>query len=290
MNSAPEPARPTGHDKVAFITGASRGIGAESAVALARAGYRVAITARTLSEGESHDHVGSSQALPGSLESTAAAVRAAGGEALCLRGDILEPESLVGAAQQALAHFGRIDLLFNNAVYQGTGNLEPLLEVSDEQLWNIYRANIFTPLALVRAVLPGMLARRSGTLFNMVSHSAFANPPAAADKGGWGFAYPSSKAALSRMVGSLRAEHPDCGLRAMNLEPGLVVTEVMRLAGIDEEVMARFRPCSPAAIAAVVAWLADNEPLPEWQPEEVLRCPAIARELNLLDAPSLLEN
>ena len=55
------------NDKVAFITVASRGIGAESAVALAKAGYRVAITARTLTDGENHDHVGSSVALPGSL-------------------------------------------------------------------------------------------------------------------------------------------------------------------------------------------------------------------------------
>ena len=54
-------------DKVAFVTGASRGIGAESAVALATSGYRFAITARTLTEGESHDHGGSSEPLPCSL-------------------------------------------------------------------------------------------------------------------------------------------------------------------------------------------------------------------------------
>jgi NAD(P)-dependent dehydrogenase (short-subunit alcohol dehydrogenase family) len=278
------------NEKVAFITGASRGIGAESAVALARAGYRVAITARTLSEGESHDHVGSSKVLPGSLEATAAAVAKVGGEALCLRGDILEPQSMRVAAQSALRHFGRIDLLFNNAVYQGTGNLEPLLEVTEEQLHAIYRGNVFTPLALVQAVLPDMLKRGSGTVVNMVSHSAFIDPPAAADRGGWGFAYPSSKAALSRMAGSLRAEHPDAGLRVFNLEPGLVVTEVMRLAGIDDAVMARFKPCSPAAIAAVVSWLADNDPPLEWEPLKILRGPAIAKALGLLQTDSLLEN
>ncbi|MEZ5568065.1 MAG: SDR family NAD(P)-dependent oxidoreductase [Halioglobus sp.] len=275
--------------KVAFITGASRGIGAESAVALARAGYRVAITARTLADGEAHDHVGRQSALPGSLEATAAAVKRAGGEALCLRGDILEPDSLVAAAKSALAHFGRVDLLFNNAVYQGAGNIERVLEVTDEQLWAIYRANVFTPLALVRTLLPGMLERGSGTLINMVSHTAFHNPPAPGDAGGWGFAYPSSKAALARMAGSLRVEHPDAGLRVYNLEPGTVVTEVMRMAGIDENVLSRFKPCTPAAIAAVVAWLADNEPLPEWQPEEFLRAPSIARQLSLLQSPSLLE-
>lgn len=275
-------------DKVAFITGASRGIGAESAVALARAGYRVAITARTLSNGESHDHVGSTEALPGSLEATAAAVAGVGGEALCLRGDILDPHAMKTAAKTALTHFGRVDLLFNNAVYQGSGNIEPLLEVTEEQLRAIYQGNVFTPLTLIKTLLPGMIERGSGTVLNMVSHSAFTDPPAAADKGGWGFAYPSSKAALSRMAGSLRAEHPEAGLRVFNLEPGLVMTEVMRLAGIDDAVMARFKPCTPAAIAAVVAWLADNEPLEDWQPLGVLRGPAIAKELKLLKSPSLL--
>lgn len=276
------------NDKVAFITGASRGIGAEAAVALAKAGYRVAITARTLADGESHDHVGRVGALPGSLEATAAAVASAGGEALCLRADILDPESMNMAAQTALDRFGRVDLLFNNAVYQGSGNVEPLLEVTDEQLHAIYQGNVFTPLALVRAFLPGMLERGGGTVLNMVSHSAFTDPPAPGDKGGWGFAYPSSKAALSRMAGSLRAEHPDAGLRVFNLEPGLVMTEVMRLAGIDEAVMARFKPCTPAAIAAVVAWLADNDPPPDWEPGKILRGPLIAKALGLLQSPSQL--
>jgi NAD(P)-dependent dehydrogenase (short-subunit alcohol dehydrogenase family) len=274
--------------KVAFITGASRGIGAEAAVALARAGYRVAITARTLADGESHDHVGSSETLPGSLEATAAAVAGVGGEALCLRADILDTPSIVVAAETALQHFGRVDLLFNNAVYQGNGNIEPLLDVTEEQLRSIYQGNVFTPLALVKAFLPGMLERRGGTVLNMVSHSAFTDPPASADKGGWGFAYPSSKAALSRMASSLRAEHPDAGLRVYNLEPGLVMTEVMRLAGIDDAVMARFKPCTPSAIAAVVTWLAQNEPPQAWEPQNVLRGPAIAKELGLLKSPSLL--
>ncbi len=275
-------------DKVAFITGASRGIGAEAAVALARAGYRVAITARTLADGERHDHVGTSSALPGSLEATADAVARVGGEALCLRADILDPPSMRDAAARTLHHFGRVDLLFNNAVYQGNGNIEPLLDVTEEQLHAIYQGNVFTPLLLVKAFLPGMLERGNGTVLNMVSHSAFTDPPAAGNRGGWGFAYPSSKAALSRMAGSLRAEHPGSGLRVYNLEPGLVMTEVMRLAGIDDAVMARFKPCTPAAIGALVAWLADNEPRQDWEPEAVLRGPAIAKELGLLKSPSLL--
>lgn len=275
--------------KVAFITGASRGIGAETAVALAKIGYNVAITARTLSDGEAHDHVGKTAALPGSLEATAEAVRAQGGEALCLRGDILDQASVVEAAEKAIAHFGRIDLLLNNAVYQGPGNQEPMLEVSTEQVQAIYQGNVFTPMALVQTLLPGMVERKGGMIVNMASFSAFNNPPASAAKGGWSFAYPSSKAALSRMASVIRVEHPDANIKAFNLEPGTVVTEVMRSAGIDESVLKRYKPSTPAEIAAVIAWLAQNEPKAEWPADDILRGPAMSKELGLLGTPSLLE-
>ncbi len=274
--------------KTAFITGASRGIGAEAAVALAQQGYDLALSARTLVEGESHDHVGDSTPLPGSLEATAAAVRVAGGQVLLLPADILDPASVTDAAAQALEHFGKIDLLFNNAVYQGQGNQESLLEVTTGQLQAIYQGNIFTPLALVKTLLPGMIERGCGTIINMLSATAFVDPPAPADRGGWGFAYPSSKAALGRMAGSLRAEHGDSGLRVFNLEPGTVITELMKQAGIDKEVLKGFKPCSAAAIGSVVAWLAENEPREEWHPREILRGPSIAKKLGLLDTPSRL--
>lgn len=274
--------------KVAFITGASRGIGAEAAVALAKIGYRLAITARTLNDGESYDHGGSLAPLPGSLEATAAAIDAAGSEALCIRGDILDEASMTEAAETALAHFGRIDLLFNNAAYQGLGNQERLLELTREQLLNIYQANVFTPLTLAKTLLPALEANKGSTIINMLSYTAAVDPPAPADQGGWGFAYPSSKAALGRMAGALRVEHPDTGLRVFNMEPGTVVTEAMKAAGIDQAVLERFKPCTPAAIGAVVAWLAENNPHAEWNPKGMLRAPMIAKQLQLLDSPSLL--
>jgi NAD(P)-dependent dehydrogenase (short-subunit alcohol dehydrogenase family) len=276
--------------RVAFVTGASRGIGAEAAVALAQSGFDVAITARTLSEGERHDHIGNTNPLPGSLEATAAAIETTGSRALCLAADILDQAAMIDAAGQCLAHFGRVDLLFNNAVYQGEGNQERLLDVSDRQLQAIYQGNVFTPLALIKTLLPDMIARGSGTLINMLSATAFMDPPAPADQGGWGFAYPSSKAALGRMAGALRAEHSNSGIRAFNLEPGTVITELMKQAGIDREILKRFKPCAPAAIAGVVAWLADNDPPQEWKPQDILRGPAIAKELGLLHSPSLLQS
>lgn len=274
--------------KVAFITGASRGIGAETAVALAQAGYDVAITARTHAAGERHAYIGDTTALPGSLQATAAAARACGAKALCLPADILDQGSMLSAAEQALAHFGHIDLLFNNAVYQGPGNQERVLAVNREQLLAIYQGNVFTPLALIQTLLPGMLERGAGTVINMLSATAFLDPPAAADNGGWGFAYPSSKAALGRMVGSLRVEHTGSGIRAFNLEPGTVITELMKQAGIDKEILKRFKPCTAAAIAGVVAWLAEHDPDTEVAAAAVLRGPALAKQLGLLQRPSFL--
>jgi NAD(P)-dependent dehydrogenase (short-subunit alcohol dehydrogenase family) len=274
--------------RVAFVSGASRGIGAETAVALARAGFDVAITARTLGEGEAYDHVGKVAPLPGSLRATAAAVEAEGGRALCLQADILEPEAIAKAAQSTLDEFGRIDLLFNNAVYQGAGVQERLLEVTPDQLRAIHQGNVLTPLALVQSFLPKMLEQGTGTIVNMLSATAFVDPPAPADQGGWGFAYPASKAALARMAGTLRAEHPESGLRVFNVEPGTVVTELMKASGIDEAVLERFKPTSAASIAAVVSWLAENEPSARWKDESCLPGPAVAKELGLLDVPSNL--
>ena len=173
--------------KTAFITGASRGIGAETAVALAAQGWNAAITARTLSDGERHAYTMGVAPLPGSLEATAAAIEQQGGEALCLRADILDQPSVEAAADKALSHFGKIDLLFNNAVYQGPGNQEPVVEVTDKQLQAIYQGNVFSPLALIRKLLPGM-TNGGGTIINMLSYTAFNDPPAPADKGGWGVA------------------------------------------------------------------------------------------------------
>lgn len=269
--------------KVAFITGASRGIGARAACELAEAGYDVAITARTVREGEAHEH-GSWQpaasALPGSLESVAAEVRARGREVLYFRGDLLEPDTLIAAADGVVAEWGRIDLLFNNATYQGPGNMTPVMEIGPEHLQKIYQANIFSPLALIQKVLPAMLERGSGMVINMVSGSALQDPPAPAAKGGWGFAYSSSKAALIRMAGVLRVEHKGAGVDFINVEPGFVLTEVMKannFAPPDDFVEKYGTP--PEAVGKVVRWLATDDDARQFYDNQVIHIPELARKL-----------
>jgi NAD(P)-dependent dehydrogenase (short-subunit alcohol dehydrogenase family) len=236
--------------RVAFVTGASRGIGKASAVALARAGFDVVVTARTLREGESD--------APGSLETTAAAVRAAGREALPVFLDLLERDSLAAAVQRALDAWGRIDVLVNNAIYVGPETMQHLLDLTPESVERILRANVVAQLALLQLVLPGMLERKAGTIVNVTSAVAEIDPPAPAGRGGWGLAYAASKGAFHRIAGFLNVELGERGVRAFNLEPGYVVTErmvlQMRGAGFDE----RYRGAPPEVPGAVVAWLATD--------------------------------
>ena len=267
---------------IAFITGASRGIGAATAIQLAKAGYDLVLTARSLEEGEQHEH-GSwdsdKRALPGSLAATAEQAEAAGARCLCLRSDILEPASVLAAMDEAMAHFGQLDLLFNNACYQGPGNQQRLVDVSAEQVEAIYQGNVITPLLCVQKALPDMLQRGTGAIINMVSGSAMNNPPAPADEGGWGFAYPSSKAALIRMVPSLRVEHPESGLRFFNVEPGFVYTEVMRANGLGEDIAARYKPTSPEDIGRVVRWLATAQAAMDYHDKTVIHAPQLLAKL-----------
>ncbi|WP_372750284.1 SDR family NAD(P)-dependent oxidoreductase [Litorivivens sp.] len=268
--------------KVAFITGASRGIGAVTAIEFAKQGYDLALTARTVKEGEENEY-GSWQstttALPGSLEATAEQARAYGADVLLIRSDILDTDSVLAAADQALTHFGRVDVLFNNACYQGPGNMQRVLDVELEQAEKVYRGNVLTPLALVKKLLPGMLERNSGAVINMVSGSALNDPPAPADEGGWGFVYPSSKAALIRMMPSLRVEHKDSALRFFSVEPGFVLTEVMKANGFDDKIAARFNPTPPQAIADIVFWLASSEAALEHHHRAVIFAPQLHKKL-----------
>src|SRR6202008_2940281 len=106
--------------KTAFVTGASRGIGKAIAIKLAQGGYDVAITARTLEEGERREHSSTvkrsdTSALPGSLTSTAALMREAGAEVMVLPADLLDRAALGAAAALTLERWGSVDLVVHNA-------------------------------------------------------------------------------------------------------------------------------------------------------------------------------
>jgi NAD(P)-dependent dehydrogenase (short-subunit alcohol dehydrogenase family) len=258
--------------KVAFVTGASRGIGAATAVALARKGFDVVVTARTLKEGEGRvGRVGGDDDLrvPGSLETTAAAVRQQGREALPIRLDLLDRASLDAAVDAAEKEWGRIDLLVNNAIYQGPGTMSHVLDLDLDELARLYEGNVFAQIRLVQRVLPGMLERRSGTIVNLVSESGMMDPPKPAGEGGWGWAYSSSKAAFQRLIGVLKAEHPHDWLRLFNAEPGFTPTESMKARGMETSFEWISFGAPPEVCASVVAWLATDPGASEWHGKTV---------------------
>ncbi len=252
--------------KIAFVTGASRGIGRAACLALAECGWDIVATARTVREGAAAD----GRLLSGSIESTADEVRKRGQQALAIPLDLLEPTSIDAATAQALAEWGHVDLLLNNGIYTGPGTMDHVLDLEAEQVQALFQGNLFSQIHVVQQLLPSMFKRGTGTVINMVSGSGTSDPPAAAGAGGWGFAYAASKAAFHRMVGILAVEHPESGLSFVNLDPGFVMTEAMRLNDPDAAISDHFRPAPPSVPASVIAWLADKGGAEQWNGNTVL--------------------
>lgn len=254
---------------IAFVTGASRGIGRETSLALAEAGYDVVVAARTVTGSEVHEYGSSAKqslkrAMPGSLEETAEEIRKRGQRAAVVRLDLLDRASVEEAAKAATEAFGSIDLLVNNAVYQGPGTMDRVLDLELGHVETIYRTNVVHQLLLVQRVLPAMVERGSGTIVNVVSAAGMNDPMQPPESGGWGFAYSSSKAALIRMSGCLLAENRDTGVRFFNMEPGLILTESMKAQGLDTALIEHHGGAPPIVPAAVIRWLATAPEADEW--------------------------
>ena len=243
----------------ALVTGASRGIGKASAVALAHAGFDVAIGARTVHEGEGVDDARPDRgALPGSLESTAADVEAAGRQALPVRMDLHDRPSLEAAVERTLGEWGRIDVLVNNAVDTGTGSMTRFEDTPLEDFERKVAANYVAQIAIIKAVLPSMVDAAGGRIVNITSAVAINDPPAPAGEGGWGLAYAGSKAAFHRTAGVLAVEYGPRGILTFNVEPGMVLTEKMEMNQREMGLEGRYPAAPPSVPASVVAWLATD--------------------------------
>jgi len=244
--------------KVAFVTGASRGIGRACAIALARAGYDVALTARTVHEGEAREHsatvrTSDTRPIPGSLTATERAVRDAGRDALVVPADLLDAASVRACAGTVLERWGHVDVVVHNARYVGPGHMDRFLDTPIELLEKQLAANVIAPLIIDQLVLPGMVERGGGTIVDITSAVAYADPALPAGDGGWGMGYGISKAAFHRIAGFLAVELGDCGVRAFNVQPGVIATE----RGALDSTQFGFGDwgAPPEVVGAVVAWL-----------------------------------
>lgn len=245
----------------ALVTGATRGIGRQTALVLAEAGYDVAITGRTLREGDGviaaratggDDGV---HAVPGSLASTAAEIEARGTQALPVVMDLADEQSVIAAVDAVHAAWGKVDVLVNNGfVHLPQQRLFEIDRASADAVWD---GNFYHQVLLTRMVVARMLEGDGGLVANMVSGSATTDPRGLPGDGGWGLLYAASKAAFGRLAGIVNAEFAEAGVRAFNIDPGFVVTESGRARGGSREIEEKgFASADPTASGQVIAWLA----------------------------------
>jgi len=213
----------------ALVTGGSRGIGAALAVRLAAEGADVAVTARTLREGD----------LAGSLEVTEAAIARHGRLAVVVQADLADEGQrarIVPEAEERLG--GAIDILVNNAAM---ASYAPLRVYPQRRARLHFEVNVLAPLELAQAVVPGMAARGEGWIVNVSSGTArpWAGPPFELGVLGTKTAvYGASKAALNRMTNALAAELYGTGIRVNTIEPRAAVLS----EGAEELIGGRLRP------------------------------------------------
>jgi NAD(P)-dependent dehydrogenase (short-subunit alcohol dehydrogenase family) len=241
-----------------LVTGATRGIGKATAIALGGAGWDVAVTGRTRRAGEGRDDsdTGGGRRLPGSLEETAVLVGRSGAAVIEVVADLHDHASLRGAVSRVVDAWGGLDLLVNNAVDTGPGSMVPLLDLTVEQMQAKLDANVVAQMVMIQAVLPVMLRDGAGTIVNVTSHTATADPPGPVGAGGWGVAYAASKAAFHRFAPLLAVELGDRGIRSYNVDPGYVETERQQVNAAALGLTGRYRGAPPSVSAAVIVWLA----------------------------------
>lgn len=197
--------------KVAIVTGASRGIGAAIAARLAQEGAKVLATARTVDEGDSR--------LSGTLTETVERINKAGGEASFVKANLAEREDRERLVEHALATYGAVDILVNNAA---VAYFISVADFSEKRFKLMMEVQIYAPFHLSQLVLPSMKARQTGWIVNISSRGAVG--PYQADGGFSNTVYGMGKAALERFSTGLAAEVFRDGIAVNAVSPGTVKT------------------------------------------------------------------
>lgn len=222
-------------DKVALITGASRGLGRALAVEFARQGASVVINSRR----------GSADGLVETEEM----LRALNAPALSVIADVSQRAEVERLAGEALAHFGRVDVLVNNASALGPTPMPYLVDTPIEEFDAVMQTNVRGPFLLTRALLGQMLVRGAGSVINVSSDAGAVGYPT------WG-AYGVSKAALDHLTRVWAAEVDGTGVRVNSVDPGDMDTAMKRASEPDGDAS---QWAKPEMVTDVFVYLASDE-------------------------------
>lgn len=221
-------------DKVAVITGSSRGLGEYCAVGYGREGAKVVIAARTEQETDPR--------LPGTIYHTAKLVEEAGGEAFPVVCNVADYASVEEMVKKVLDKYGRIDVLMTNAAVQPPGFISTI----QIRHWELeFRVNVHGPFYCIRAVLPSMMERKSGSIINISSVAA--SP-------GTGSHYGATKRAIESMTIGLANEMKQNGIAVNCMKPvGGIDTPGLRFGRAPGQVGGPIRGDLPAPDSYVEA-------------------------------------
>jgi NAD(P)-dependent dehydrogenase (short-subunit alcohol dehydrogenase family) len=270
----------TSHRPTALVTGASRGIGRAIAVCLAEAGFDVAVTARTMHDGDPTSFEPDTDTpLPGSLDATAAAIEAFGRRAELIRLDLLDSDALAPAVDAAIAGLGHLDVLVNNAIYVGRGGNCRFLETEPDDLVRRVFSNVTAQLLLTQRAVSHMVGRGGGLVLDISSAAGQLTPRHPVGEGGWTLSYAVTKAGFHRIADMIALEYGRAGVRAFNLNPGFVATE--RVLAVKELAFVADRGIAPETVGRVAAWFATTGQH-RFENGTYHQVPTLARELGYL--------
>ncbi|HEY0365250.1 MAG TPA: glucose 1-dehydrogenase [Pyrinomonadaceae bacterium] len=229
-------------NKVAFVTGATSGIGQACAIAFAEAGANVVCVGRN----------------EDALKEVEQKIREIGSEALTVQADLVVDGEAERALQQAIAIFGGIDVLVNAAGHISSGTVENTSLEAWDKMMNV---NVRTAFLSMQKALPSLIERR-GNIVNISSVTGLRAFPGV-------LAYCVSKAALDQLTRCASLELAAKGVRVNAVNPGVVVTQIHKRGGMSEEAYAAFlehsktthplgRTGRPEEIASLVLFLASD--------------------------------
>jgi NAD(P)-dependent dehydrogenase (short-subunit alcohol dehydrogenase family) len=231
-------------DKVALVTGGSRGIGRAICLGLAAQGAKVVVASRT--EVDTSTGTEFAAYAAGTIHDTARMIESQGGSAVAIKCDVTQADDIRRLVDVTLARFGRIDILVSNA---GIDCESTVVDIDIDLLDRCLAANVRAPFLLCKFALPGMLAQRSGSIFCISSGAARGYRP---ERVG----YSMSKAALERMFVNLAEEVRPAHIAVNVLSPGRVDTWMNRRG--DWPGTGHIPMAQPEAIIPAAVWLAQQ--------------------------------
>jgi 3-oxoacyl-[acyl-carrier protein] reductase len=235
------------HGRVALVTGASRGLGRWIAQRLASAGATVVVAARSLGRSVATERGRQDRTLPGTLLETVSIIESAGGRAIAVECDLMNPEQRDALLPRLVALTGGLDILVNNAGFCRFAPLERLsLALFDETFEQYVRV----PFALAQAAVPYMKARGGGWIVNISSVNAVPprRPFTTAMRAGGGTAYSAAKAALNRLSQGMAEELVEHNIAVNVVAPSTAI----RSPGAEELIPEGYATEDPAYLAATV--------------------------------------